>query len=362
MTYRILIADDEESIRILLQRVCQQLGWIVDLAADGQEAHEWLLTQPHEIFILDQTMPHIKGLELVPQILEHEIAPAIIILTGDARVKDAVFAMKEGVFEYVQKGGSIDELIDVLQRAAAYHEKQLQAIQQDREHEQEIYTLQIDNQRFRTLIELTQDMIFIVDMVNGRILECNAAVCKECGYTQEEMTNLQISVIDQQFLAVSWVEFIQTLSIQQSQTFETTLRKKNGTLFPVEVTVTHIQLDSVSYFVGIARNCTVRKQMEQLRLESEEKFQIIGKAAQDAIIMMDSNGNISYWNQAAIRIFGYTEEEAIGKELHSFLIPTHYYASYRQNYLHFLDTGEGNAVGKTLELTACRKKRPGISC
>ena len=355
MTYRVLIADDEENIRIILQRICQGMGWMVDLAADGQEALEWLLTKPHEIFILDQIMPVIKGLELVPKILEHEIAPSIIILTGDAKVKDAVLAMKEGVFEYVQKGGSVDDLVEILRRAAAYHENQLHEILQSREYEQKIHSLQIDNQRFRTLLQLTQDMIFIVDRINGRILECNAAACKQLGYAQEEMINLRISDIDQQFLTGSWDDFIKVFPAQQSRTLETTLRKNNGTLFPVEVTVTHIQLDGVSYIVGIARNTTERKQIEQLREESEEKFQLIGKAAQDAIIMMNSKGMISYWNPSAMRIFGYAEEEAIGQELHSFLIPTHYYAAYRQNFKKFLETGEGNAVGKTLELMACRK-------
>lgn len=89
--------------------------------------------------------------------------------------------------------------------------------------------------------------------------------------------------------------------------------------------------------------------------QSEEKFRKISASAQNAIIMMDSEGIISYWNEAAERIFDYTPDEAIGKELHAFLAPQKYYQSSIKGLDHFTKTGEGNAVGKTLELSALRK-------
>jgi PAS domain S-box-containing protein len=88
---------------------------------------------------------------------------------------------------------------------------------------------------------------------------------------------------------------------------------------------------------------------------SEEKFRSISSSAQDAIIMMDSNGLITYWNEAAEKIFGYNPDEIIGKELHALLTPQKYYESSLKGLRLFRETGEGNAIGKTLELSALRR-------
>ena len=98
-----------------------------------------------------------------------------------------------------------------------------------------------------------------------------------------------------------------------------------------------------------------RKQAEEALRESEEKYRTITATAQDAIVMMDNEGNISYWNPAAERMFGYTTEEAIGQELHIFFGSHRFHESYKKEFKKFQETGQGDAVGKTLELSAIRK-------
>ncbi len=98
-----------------------------------------------------------------------------------------------------------------------------------------------------------------------------------------------------------------------------------------------------------------RKKVEKLLQESEERFRKISFSAQDAIIIMDNDGNISFWNQAAEKVFGYTSEEALGKELHPFLAPVRYQKAYIKGLDGFKNTGEGPFVGKTIELSAVRK-------
>ncbi len=89
--------------------------------------------------------------------------------------------------------------------------------------------------------------------------------------------------------------------------------------------------------------------------ESEEKFRQISSSAQDAIIMMDSSGCISFWNQAAEKVFGYTQQEALGRELHLWLAPEQFRTRYHQGVNAFQTSGRGAVIGKTLELTALRK-------
>ncbi|HDD44060.1 MAG TPA: PAS domain S-box protein, partial [Candidatus Desulfofervidus auxilii] len=97
------------------------------------------------------------------------------------------------------------------------------------------------------------------------------------------------------------------------------------------------------------------KQIKKTSRESEKKFRAICAAAQDGIIMMDNEGNISYWNKAAQRIFGYTKKEAIGKEVHIFLAPEKYHEAYKKGFSKFKKTGQGPVIGKTLQFLAVRK-------
>ena len=60
------------------------------------------------------------------------------------------------------------------------------------------------------------------------------------------------------------------------------------------------------------------KQAEKALRESEEKFRAIAQTAVDAIILADSNGNIIFWNKSAQNIFGYTEDEILGKAFDNF--------------------------------------------
>jgi two-component system cell cycle sensor histidine kinase/response regulator CckA len=97
------------------------------------------------------------------------------------------------------------------------------------------------------------------------------------------------------------------------------------------------------------------KQVEKAVWESEEKFKAIAGSAKDAITIMNNEGNISYWNEAAEKTFGYSAHEALGKELHIFLAPPKYHDAYTRAIVKFRTTGQGPVVGKTLELEAVRK-------
>jgi len=107
--------------------------------------------------------------------------------------------------------------------------------------------------------------------------------------------------------------------------------------------------------VAIAKDITDRKQAEKALRESESRMRAITDSAQDAILMMDPEGRISYWNPAAERILGYTSAEAIGQELHPLIVPSHYHEAQQAAFPLFQQKGLGALVGKTLDLDAIRK-------
>lgn len=104
----------------------------------------------------------------------------------------------------------------------------------------------------------------------------------------------------------------------------------------------------------LGRELAAHRQVAQALHESEEKFSRICDTAQDAIIMLDNCCNISYWNPAAEKIFGHSREAALGHDLHSLLAPERFRQAFLRGFEQFRLTGEGGAVGKTVELVGLR--------
>jgi len=100
---------------------------------------------------------------------------------------------------------------------------------------------------------------------------------------------------------------------------------------------------------------TERERSEQALRESEERFRNLAASAQDAIISMDNEGRVSYWNEAAETMFGYKGDEVVGRDVHSILAPPDYNDAIARGFDAWKQTGAGHAVGKTRELLALKK-------
>jgi PAS domain S-box-containing protein len=106
---------------------------------------------------------------------------------------------------------------------------------------------------------------------------------------------------------------------------------------------------------GLDKDVTEKKRAELALRESEEKFRVIAQSAQDAIVMLDRDSGITFWNRAAQSIFGYSVHEALGRPVHDLVVPAEYAQRYQAGFRQFQATGQGPIVGRTVELPARRK-------
>jgi PAS domain S-box-containing protein len=124
----------------------------------------------------------------------------------------------------------------------------------------------------------------------------------------------------------------------------------------IEIYVVLLLLFAVGAWI-FAKMSISRKLAEEALRESENVIRLITDSAHDAIIMIDNDGNISYWNEAAKEIFGYEKEEVIGENLHNLLVPEKFHERHLKAFKNFQQTGQGNFIGKTVELTAIDKNK-----
>jgi two-component system response regulator PilR (NtrC family) len=110
MKSRILVVDDEESIREFLEIMLKKEGYEITLAEDGQKAKDLLTKKTFDMIISDLQMPHVTGIELLKHV--KEVSPEIVfmMITAFGTTETAVEAMKMGAYDYITKPFKIDEV------------------------------------------------------------------------------------------------------------------------------------------------------------------------------------------------------------------------------------------------------------
>lgn len=107
---RVLIVDDEESIRNILGRKLETEGYECVVISDGKEALETASTQHFDLVITDVKMPGLSGIDVLTQIIADHPDTAVIMITAVANTQTAVEAMKLGAHDYVIKPFDLDDL------------------------------------------------------------------------------------------------------------------------------------------------------------------------------------------------------------------------------------------------------------
>ena len=107
----------------------------------------------------------------------------------------------------------------------------------------------------------------------------------------------------------------------------------------------------------MVKEVTQRKKAEQESLENERKIKAMSQAVDDALIMIDSKSSVLFWNPAAEKMFEYSEAEAMGMNFHSIAAPERFHELAKQGLQRFAETGQGEVIGVTTQITA--RKRSG---
>jgi PAS domain S-box-containing protein len=200
-------------------------------------------------------------------------------------------------------------------------------------------------------MESAIDAIISADVL-GNIRSWNSAATSLFGFTEEEVIGQPIELIIPDRFRNRHREGIRRVSSGGpsrviGKTVEVAAVRKNGSEFPVELSLATWFLDKERYYTGIIRDISERKQAEQ-------KFRSVTESAIDAIISADHTGVIVSWNNAATRILGYTPEDAIGQRL-ELIIPERFHEAHRKGMARVTAGGERRVIGKTVELFARTK-------
>ena len=172
--------------------------------------------------------------------------------------------------------------------------------------------LNSSEKRYKTIIEQATDALFILGF-DGKILDVNLQTCKNLGYTREELLTMKITEIDIHPDDEKLKESFKNLTINDSITFESEHRSKNGNIFPVDIKIRIINLDGSPRVIGFVRDITQRKQGEQELSRERMMLRTLIDNLPATIYVKDAECRKIIANKADLDVIGAASEDVIGK-------------------------------------------------
>jgi len=163
---KVLVVDDEESIRWVLGKCLEKAGYVVRYADNGAKAIESASSEGFSSIVLDITMPDMSGFDVLREFRAKGVNPPVIIITAQNTVKNAIDAMKQGAYDYIAKPFDLDEVKLTVQRAIESYENSKKL---------EILRTESESDSLQDIVGKSQVMLNIYKMI-GRVAERDITV------------------------------------------------------------------------------------------------------------------------------------------------------------------------------------------
>jgi len=151
---------------------------------------------------------------------------------------------------------------------------------------------------YRELINNTADAIFVHTIPGGKFIDCNRQACLSLGYSREEILNLSVNDIDADFAPDKDIKIWENLKSGTGTTILGSHRKKDGSVFPVEVGIVAITSNEEEKLaISAARDITERKQAEEKLRASEEQYRSVVDNISIGVTMIGTNMEILTFNR-----------------------------------------------------------------
>ena len=123
---RVLVVDDEESVRITTAAILEQEGYEVATASDGREALEMAARTHYDLVLTDLRMDDMDGSTLIHELQQRHPSVVTIVLTGYASIESSIDALRQGVYDYLVKPCMVEDLKRTVRRALDHRLQQQQ--------------------------------------------------------------------------------------------------------------------------------------------------------------------------------------------------------------------------------------------
>jgi PAS domain S-box-containing protein len=210
--------------------------------------------------------------------------------------------------------------------------------------------LRASEARFRTFVDRATDAFFLHGS-DLRLVDVNRQACESLGRSREELIGMHPRDFDVTLDEAGMEKLRARTAEGGAVTFETSQRRKDGSIFPVEVRTGAFRRDGTLYYLALARDITERKRAEEDLRASEARFRTFVDRATDAFFLLDEQLRVVDVNRQACEALGYRREELIG------MYPSQFDAALDEPSIELL--GERARSGGTITFETRHRRRDG---
>jgi PAS domain S-box-containing protein len=283
-TNSILIVDDDPDIREALGDSLEYEGYQVQTVGAGRQAIERVKQAHFGAVLLDVGLPDLDGLSVLKVLRELDPKLPIIIFTAYTSVENTVGSLSKGAFAYLTKPYNLDEIKATIKRAISVKALAVKA-------ERTEHALAASEDRFRSVVESATDAIVLADQA-GNIISWNNSAERLFGYTEEEVLGQPLTLLmPARYRQVHQrgLDRLRSMGTPQliGKTIELRGQRKDGSEFPLELSLGTWKSANTTLFSGIIRDISERKRVEEELRESRERFRELADNIKEVFWMTD---------------------------------------------------------------------------
>ena len=219
--------------------------------------------------------------------------------------------------------------------------------------------LRRSEERSRQLVDSVKDYAILLLDTEGRVLSWNRGAQRIKGYRAEEILGEHFSrfFTPEDVAAGVPAHHLQMAASEGQYEDEGWRVRKDGSRFWANAVLTAVRDErgTLTGFAKVTRDLTDRRVAEDALRAAEEYARLIVDLAYSAFVAIDDHGIITGWNRQSEITFGWSREEAVGRELAETIIPAQHRDAHRRGLKHYLASGEGPVLNRVVELTALRR-------
>jgi PAS domain S-box-containing protein len=320
--HSILIVDDEEDIVLTLRDLLEHEGYQVDFAATCAEAIARAAERHYNAVLLDLTLPDGDGLTVLKALQERDPTLPVIVLTADVSTDRRVVLRTQGAFDYLTKPYNRDDLRATLRKAVGVKALAVRAARVE-------HALTESQERFRSLVESATDAIVVADH-RGRILSWNRAASTLFGYPEAEVLGRPLTDLMPARYRDAHQKGLQRLRAGGEarligKVVELEGLRKDGSEFPLELSLATWRTQTETFWSGIIRDISERKQVQATLAASEERFRSLVSNIPGAVYRCacDPHWTMEFLSDGIQDLCGYPASEFLGNRVRSYASVIH---------------------------------------
>ena len=304
----VLIVDDEPDICMALGDFLKHNGYTVRTVHAGRDALREVEGGQIGVVILDLGLPDLSGLDVLRGVKKLNPVLPVIVLTASTQESHTVEALHYGAFTYLTKPYNSYELRFALRQIidAQRLASKVARVEGD---------LSASEERFRTVVGTTPDAVVLADR-NGTIILWNQAAARLFGYTEKEMIGQPLTLL----MPHRYREAHQAGMTRLEATGETRVMgrtvelhglRKDGTEFPLELSLGIGKSPRGVFYSGIIRDITRRKQAEEAQRQAEARYQSVVENAVEGIFQTTPDGRFLMANPSLAQMLHYDSPDTL---------------------------------------------------